>query len=274
MEVLDKVSFNSELEKRIAAKEKALGSGELKNIEKERIEWQISGMKLISGMANELFAKEIRDNKVKSSLKTYRVTFEDGKSEVVSGEVRLFYSNAIVQLTAVPGINYFNIDNVLSVKPIDSDEKVISKKNHLCDGMKINKTALNIRSEIVESRIEHLKDITPEQLESLVQLFEKENNRKLISDMSLQRKIDALGLAPIDSKVYNEHLKHMESIGVGVRHFKYYKLHGQTFMPYSQEYLLGNSIECLLKRDKENYKRLCPLFFGRLKRRIDRWGRR
>ncbi|MDA1557725.1 hydrolase [Bacillus cereus] len=92
--------------------------------------------------------------------------------------------------------------------------------------------------------------------------------------MSLQKKIDALGLAPIDSKVYNEYLKHMESIGVGVRHFKHYKLYGQTFMPYSQEYLLGNSIECLLKRDKENYKRLCPLFFGRLKRRIDRWGRR
>ncbi|WP_341352246.1 hypothetical protein [Bacillus cereus] len=209
-----------------------------------------------------------------SGNKKTQVKFVDGGSEIVSGEVRLFFSNAVVQLTAVPGINYFNSDNVLSVKPIDNDEKVISKKNNLCDGMKINKTALNIRSEIVESRIEHLKDITPEQLESLVQLFEKENKRKLISDMSLQRKIDALGLTPIDSKVYNEHLKHMESIGVGVRHFKYYKLYGQTFMPYSQEYLLGNSIECLLKRDKENYKRCCPLFFGRLKRRIDRWGRR
>ncbi|MGE7787496.1 hypothetical protein ACQKMX_27725 [Bacillus cereus] len=206
-----------------------------------------------------------------SGNKKTQVRFVDGDSEIVSGEVRLFYSNAVVQLTAVPGINYFNSDNVLSVKPIDNNEKVISKKNHLCDGMKINKTALNIRSEIVESRIEHLKDITPEQLESLVQLFEKENKRKLISDMSLQMKIDALGLAPIDSKVYNEHLKHMESIGVGVRHFKYYKLYGQTFIPYSQEYLLGNSIEHLLKRDKENYKQFCPLFFGRLKRRIDRW---
>lgn len=209
-----------------------------------------------------------------SGNKKTQVKFVDGDSEIVSGEVRLFYSNAVVQLTAVPGINYFNIDNVLSVKPIESNEsneKVISKKNHLCDGIKINKTALNIRSEILESRIEHLKDITPEQMESLVQLFEKENNRKLISDMSLQRKIDALGLAPIDSKVYNEHLKHMESIGVGVRHFKYYKLYGQTFMPYSQEYLLGNSIEHLLKRDKENYKQFCSLFFGRLKRRIDRW---
>ncbi|MED1640100.1 hypothetical protein P4V01_24770 [Bacillus thuringiensis] len=109
--------------------------------------------------------------------KKTQVKFVDGGSEIVTGEVRLFYSNAVVQLTAVPGINYFNINNVLSVKPIDNDEKVIGKKNHLCDGMKINKTALNIRSEIVESRIEHLKDITPEQLESLVQLFEKEKRQ-------------------------------------------------------------------------------------------------
>lgn len=92
-----------------------------------------------------------------------------------------------------------------------------------------------------------------------------------IVDTDLIRKIYALGLAPIDSKIYNEHLKRMESIGVGVRHFKYYKLYGQSFMPYSQEYLIGNTIEHLLKRDKENYKRHCPSFFGRLKIRIDRW---
>ncbi|WP_179864958.1 hypothetical protein [Bacillus wiedmannii] len=92
-----------------------------------------------------------------------------------------------------------------------------------------------------------------------------------IVDIELLRKIDALGLSLIDSKIYNEHLKHMESIGVGVRHFRYYKLYGHTFMPYSQEYLLGNSIEYLLKRDKENYKQFLPSFFGRLKRSIDKW---
>lgn len=92
-----------------------------------------------------------------------------------------------------------------------------------------------------------------------------------IVDTNLLRKIDALGLAPIDSKIYNEHLEHMKNIGVGVRHFKYYKLYGQAFMPYSQEYLLGNSIEHLLKRDKENYRQYCPSLFGRLKRRIDKW---
>lgn len=63
-----------------------------------------------------------------SGNKKTQVKFVDGGSEIVSGEVRLFYSNAVVQLTAVPGINYFNSDNVLSVKPIDNDEKVISKR--------------------------------------------------------------------------------------------------------------------------------------------------
>ncbi|WP_180231304.1 hypothetical protein [Bacillus thuringiensis] len=90
-------------------------------------------------------------------------------------------------------------------------------------------------------------------------------------DPGLQKKIDALGLSPIDDEVYNKHLKHMENIGVGVRHFKYYKLYRQSFMPYSQEYLLGNSIEHILKREKEYYKRLYPSIFMQLKDKYISW---
>lgn len=91
-------------------------------------------------------------------------------------------------------------------------------------------------------------------------------------DPVLQKKIDKLGLSPIDEEVYNKHLKHMENIGVGVRHFKYYKLYGQYFMPYSQEYIIGNQIEHLLKRDKENYKQFCPSFFVLLIRKFSMWN--
>ncbi|MCC2361683.1 hypothetical protein LKM19_13035 [Bacillus cereus] len=45
-------------------------------------------------------------------------------------------------------------------------------------GIKLSETSLNIRNEIIKNDIDYLKDITPEQMELLVQLFEKEKTKK------------------------------------------------------------------------------------------------
>lgn len=102
-----------------------------------------------------------------------------------------------------------------------ADERTIHSKN-ACDikksvaeipkqyrGIKISETALSIRHEIIMCDIDYLKDITPEQMELLVQLFEKENKSKAnLSNFSTTDLIEALGIrddvsvAKMDSEAY------------------------------------------------------------------------
>lgn len=88
-----------------------------------------------------------------------------------------------------------------------ADERTKSLKN-TCDnktsvaeipkqyrGIKLSETSLNIRNEIIKNDIDYLKDITPEQMELLVQLFEKENRQKVslsLSNFSTSDLIEAL----------------------------------------------------------------------------------
>ncbi|MBJ8027752.1 hypothetical protein [Bacillus cereus group sp. N21] len=51
------------------------------------------------------------------NVKASEVTFIDGSKDIVIGEVRLFNTNACELLSL--NKNHFNINNVLSVKPID-----------------------------------------------------------------------------------------------------------------------------------------------------------
>ncbi|MGO4219538.1 hypothetical protein AB4Z03_26905 [Bacillus sp. YAF12_1] len=88
-----------------------------------------------------------------------------------------------------------------------ADERTKSLKN-TCDnktsvaeipkqyrGIKLSETSLNIRNEIIKNDIDYLKDITPEQMELLVQLFEKENKSKPnLSNVSTTDLIEALGI--------------------------------------------------------------------------------
>ncbi|OFC75871.1 hypothetical protein [Bacillus thuringiensis] len=76
-------------------------------------------------------------------------------------------------------------------------------------GIKLSETSLNIRNEIIQNDINYLKDITPEQMELLVQLFEKENKRKanlsnystsdLIEDLRIREDVH---VAKTDAEVY------------------------------------------------------------------------
>lgn len=67
----------------------------------------------------------------------------------------------------------------------------------------------------------------------------------------LNGKIAALGLKPIDKKVYIKYLKPLEKAhkksGIDVQ---YYKLYGEKPMFYSVEYLKQTPIKDLLERDK------------------------
>ncbi|WP_257205391.1 hypothetical protein [Bacillus cereus] len=60
-------------------------------------------------------------------------------------------------------------------------------------GIKISETSSRVRHEIIMRDIDLLKDITPEQMELLVQLFEKENKRNVtLSSFSTSDLIEAL----------------------------------------------------------------------------------
>ncbi|CUB55719.1 hypothetical protein BN2127_JRS10_03374 [Bacillus subtilis] len=87
----------------------------------------------------------------------------------------------------------------------------------------------------------------------------------------LQQKIVALDLLPIDESIYVRYLKVREDIGLDTRRFTHYKMYKHVFMPYSNDYLTGTSLEELLKKDKENYKQFCPSFFVRLKDKYFIW---
>lgn len=117
MELLNKELFDVELDKRLAAKEEALKSDELNANEKERLDWQISGMKLVSGMVQGLFIKQRSNDKTMNSLKKYKVTFKDGKSEVVDGKVFLFSENTAV-VPIAKNLNVYNANLVQSIKEV------------------------------------------------------------------------------------------------------------------------------------------------------------
>ncbi|MGI8363079.1 hypothetical protein [Bacillus cereus] len=225
MEAADKILFNTELNKRIAMKEEILKSNDVDDYEKEKIDWQISGMKLVSGMVNGLFASEKKNDKTMNSLKKYKVAFKDGKSEVVEGKVFLF-SESAPQVPITNDLNLYNANLVQSIQevhievcpncdePIEATDlyadgeavanvkhcsgcgwsnggRLINERTNHCDnktsvaelperyrGIKISETSLNIRNEIIKNDIDYLKDITPEQMELLVQLFEKEKSKE------------------------------------------------------------------------------------------------
>lgn len=87
----------------------------------------------------------------------------------------------------------------------------------------------------------------------------------------LQKKIITLGLLPIDESIYVRYLKVREDIVLDPRRFTHYKMYKHVFMPYSNDYLIGTSLEELLKKDKENHKQFYPSFFVRLKDKYFIW---
>ncbi|NWK68965.1 hypothetical protein HWX41_07550 [Bacillus paramycoides] len=95
------------------------------------------------------------------TLRSYEVTFKNGKSEVVKGKLFLFSENEAVVPVAT-NLNVYNANLVQSIKEVVN--KDTNKEHFSCtyEGMKISGATLNIRSAIVENRINHLKDITPE----------------------------------------------------------------------------------------------------------------
>ncbi|MES5940649.1 MULTISPECIES: hypothetical protein [unclassified Bacillus cereus group] len=91
------------------------------------------------------------------------------------------------------------------------------------------------------------------------------------TNTELQIKIDMLQLCPVNDRVYHEHLKAYEELGIYTERVEYYKMYGQCFVPYSKEYVMRSTIEELLQRDKEKYMQCKPSFFNRLKRKVGVW---
>ncbi|MED2903008.1 MULTISPECIES: hypothetical protein [Bacillus cereus group] len=116
------------------------------------------------------------------TLRSYEVTLKNGKSEVVNGKVFLFSeNNAVVPIAT--NLNMYNANLVQSIKEVKQEscaeehegKAVTDKFPDEYRGMKISETALNIRRVIIENRINCLKDIEPEHMELLLQLFKNES---------------------------------------------------------------------------------------------------
>ena len=90
-------------------------------------------------------------------------------------------------------------------------------------------------------------------------------------ETEVQRKIDALGLSPLDDIIYHRYFKNRTVVEMDELQFKYYKMYGQQPMFYSMTHLMDSTIEELVKNDEKNQKQFNPSFFMRLKRRVDRW---
>ncbi|PEP91585.1 hydrolase [Bacillus toyonensis] len=90
-------------------------------------------------------------------------------------------------------------------------------------------------------------------------------------ETGLQKKIDALGLRPLDDTTYDRYFKNRTIVKIDELQFKYYKMYGQQPMFYSMIHLMDSTIEELVKNDENNKKQFNPSFFMRLKRRFDRW---
>ncbi|PHD85489.1 hypothetical protein [Bacillus toyonensis] len=122
--------------------------------------------------------------------------------ETIEGKVSITYewgtSGYKKEGKHVLNLNHvYHVNNQLVERTI-KEEKITGyveeRTNHLknaCDnktsvaelperyrGIKLSETSLNIRNEIIKNDIDYLKDITPEQMELLVQLFEKEKTKK------------------------------------------------------------------------------------------------
>ncbi|PHG63757.1 hypothetical protein [Bacillus toyonensis] len=91
------------------------------------------------------------------------------------------------------------------------------------------------------------------------------------TNTDLQKKIEMLQLCLVDDRVYQEHLKAYEELGIYTERFEYYKMYGQCFVPYSKEYVMRSTIEELLKRDKEKHIQCSSSLFNRLKRKMGVW---
>ena len=70
--------------------------------------------------------------------------------------------------------------------------------------------------------------------------------------ITLQQKIEALGLLEVDTNPLLIAELHQLSRHKPVKHLKYYKRHGKTDMYYCEEYLKLTSIEELLLKDTCN----------------------
>ncbi|PEF33356.1 hydrolase [Bacillus wiedmannii] len=90
-------------------------------------------------------------------------------------------------------------------------------------------------------------------------------------ETNLQKKIDVLGLRPLDDATYERYFKNRTVVGIDELQFKYYKMYGQQPMFYSMIHLTDSTIEDLVKNDEKNKKQFNPSFLMRLKRRFDRW---
>lgn len=124
-------------------------------------------------------------------------TFNNGKHKDMS------YELAYVFLVTIEEQMIKDVADDRCIDAIQTAQKLLKEKitgyadertNHLknaCDnktsivelperyrGMKISDTVSRIRHEIIMCDIEYLKDITPVQMELLVQLFEKEKTKK------------------------------------------------------------------------------------------------
>lgn len=101
------------------------------------------------------------------------------------------------------------------------------------------------------------------------ELIGVENMEHIETD--LQKKIDVLGLCPLDDITYDRYFKNRTVVGMDELQFKYYKMYGQQPMFYSMTHLMDSTIEELVKNDEKNNKQFNPSFSMRLKRRINRW---
>ncbi|HDR3897029.1 MULTISPECIES: hypothetical protein [Bacillus] len=61
------------------------------------------------------------------------------------------------------------------------------------------------------------------------------------TNTELQIKIDMLQLCPVNDRVYHEHLKAYEELGIYTERVEYYKMYGQCFVSYSKEYVMRST---------------------------------
>ncbi|MBJ8113553.1 hydrolase [Bacillus cereus group sp. N6] len=89
-------------------------------------------------------------------------------------------------------------------------------------------------------------------------------------ETDIQKKVDALGLRPLDDTIYDRYFKNRTVVEIDELQFKYYKMYEQQPMFYSMVHLMNSTIEELVKNDEKNKKQFNPSFFMRLKRKFNR----
>ncbi|OAB31767.1 hypothetical protein PMSD_18455 [Paenibacillus macquariensis subsp. defensor] len=89
--------------------------------------------------------------------------------------------------------------------------------------------------------------------------------------MNVQEKMMKLNIQPVNDKVYLQHLRQLDLLGVDVTEQKYYKMYRDTPMFYSDEYLNKHSIDTLLEADKRNRKMFNPTLIAKILRKCGTW---